>query len=104
MLEPRKVFTNKTGTGVSELFTAQWYPDVAAVLELTYGGTPTITVALEGSMDRTNWVSLATGTYTSGTPKNLEKPVTGWYLYYRLNITANTNVTVESAYIGAGGA
>jgi hypothetical protein len=102
MLSPRKVFTAKTGNGSSEVFTAQWYPDVAVVLALTYGSTPTVTVALEGSLDGTNWVSLTGATYTTGTPKNLEKPVTGWYLYYRITLTANTNVTVD-AWIGAGG-
>ena len=105
MLVPRKVFTSKTGTGVSEVFVAQWYPKVAAVLNLTYGGTPTITVLLEGSLDGVSYVTLATGTYTSGALQKLSKAVgsTEWYLYYRLNITANTNVTVVDAYIGAGG-
>jgi hypothetical protein len=102
MLVPRKVFTAKTGNGSSEVFTAQWYPNIAAILALTYGSTPTVTVALEGSLDGVSYVSLASATYTSGTPKNLEKPVTGWYLYYRLTLTANTNVTVD-AWIGAGG-
>lgn len=97
------MFAAKTGNGSSEVFTAQWYPNVTAILALTYGATPTVTVALEGSLDGTNWVSLASATYTSGAVKNLEKPVTGWYLYYRLTLSANTNVTVD-AWIGAGGA
>lgn len=104
MLVPRKVFTSKTGTGASEIFTANWYPKVAAVLNLAYGGTPTITVLLEGSLDGVSYVTLATGTFTTGALQKLEKPDIGWYLYYRLNITANTNVTVTDAYIGAGGA
>jgi hypothetical protein len=97
------VFAAKTGNGSSEVFAAQWYPNVAAVLSLTYGSTPTVTVALEGSLDNVNWVSLASATYTTGAVKNLEKPVTGWYLFYRLTLTLNTNVTVD-AWIGAGGA
>jgi len=97
------VFAAKTGNGSSKVFTAQWYPNVTAVLALTYGTTPTVTVALEGSLDNVNWVSLASATYTSGALKNLEKPVTGWYLHYRLTLTLNTDVTVD-AWIGAGGA
>ena len=97
------MFAAKTGNGSSKVFTAQWYPNVTAVLALTYGTTPTVTVALEGSLDNVNWVSLASATYTSGALKNLEKPVTGWYLHYRLTLTLNTDVTVD-AWIGAGGA
>jgi hypothetical protein len=104
VIPPRQVFTNKTGTGTSEVFTGEWCVNVSAVLSLSYGATPTITVNLEGSMDGTNWVSLTNATWTSGTPQKLEKPATGYYLFYRLNITANTNVTVTSALIGAGGA
>jgi hypothetical protein len=103
MIVPRKVFTSKTGTGASEIFVGQWYPNVSAVLNLAYGGTPTITVNLEGSLDGVSYVVLATGTFTSGQFQKLEKPAIGFYLCYRLNVTANTNVTVTDAYIGAGG-
>ena len=100
------MFDGKTGTGESEVFCAQWYPLVVAILNLAYGATPTITVKLQGSLDNVSWIELATGTFTSGAIQKLARAVgsTEWYLYYRLSITANTNVTVTDAYIGAGGA
>ena len=103
MIPPTQIFLNKTGTGTSS---AVHYPNsinVTAFLNLTYGATPTITVKLEGSMDNQNWLELATGTFTSGTPQKLVKPSNEYYQFYRLNITVNTNVTIVSAYIGGNG-
>lgn len=98
MIPPQKVFDGKTGTGASSgVHFGNVLNSVIAQLNLTYGSTPTITVGLEGSQDHTNWIELATGTFTTGTPKELT--TTKPYQHYRLNITANTNVTV-TGYIG----
>lgn len=76
---------------------------VIAKFAMTVGSTPTITIALQGLRLADNtWVELAAatktvaGTYylTSGVPKKCHR--------YRLSISANTNVTVTSAYIGVG--
>jgi len=99
MIPPTKVFENKTGTGASSGVHFPRSLNVLAQLNLTYGSTPTITIALEGSLDNQNWIELASGTFTSGTPQKLVKPANEYYQHYRLNITTNTNVTVDSAYI-----
>jgi len=104
------VFTTKTGTGEStEVQAHQLYKGqrvrlpVMAKYVMTVGGTPTITLALQGLRLADNtWIELAAatktvaGTYylTSGVPKKCHR--------YRLSISANTNVTVTSAHIGVG--
>jgi len=99
MIPPQKVFDAKTGTGASSgVHFGKVFNSVIAQLNLTYGTTPTITIALEGSQDNTNWVILHSDTFTTGTPKELT--TTKPYQHYRLNITVNTNVTV-TGYIGA---
>jgi hypothetical protein len=104
------VFSSKTGTGNStevpfrKLCVGQTMRlPVVAKFAMTIGATPTITIALQGLRLADNtWEELATatktvaGTYylTSGVPKKRH--------LYRLSISANTNVTVTSAYIGVG--
>jgi hypothetical protein len=73
--------------------------DVMALLNLTYGSTPTITVNLEGSVDGNNWIIAATGTFTTGQLQKLVKTAGESYEFYRLNVTANTNVTVTTGHI-----
>ncbi len=107
----QKMFLAKTGTGVS-LPASIPSRNVLAFCNLTYGATPTITLALEGSYDGTNWArivcqddsdttqaSALTFTYTTGSPKAFRPTGRPFYPYYRVNITANTNVTVD-AWIG----
>jgi hypothetical protein len=104
------VFSSKTGTGNSTEVQAKNLVvgrvprlPVMAKFAMTIGATPTITMNLQGLRLADNtWVTLATvtetvaGTYylTSDVPKKCHR--------YRLNISANTNVTVTSAYIGVG--
>jgi len=95
ILKPEKVFTDKTGTGDSAIFNAQWYPDVTAVI-LRTGGTAH-EVKLQGSLDATNWVDVSTAITGD------HKSVTGeWYLYWRIVIVSNDGTI--NAWIGCGGA
>lgn len=74
---------------------------VMAKLVLAYGTT--ITVNLQGSNDGgVTYTTIATGTYTSGTPKYLHAPAGRSYRRYRLNISVNTGCTVTKGYIGTG--
>jgi len=95
VIEPRKVFTDKTGTGNSEVFCAQWYPIVTAVIIRT-GGTAH-ECKLQGSLDGVNWVDVATG--ITGDHKSVANE---WYLFWRLVIVSNDGTI--NAWIGAGGA
>lgn len=94
MLEPRKVFTSKTGTGFSEVFTAQWYPKVTVQIKRTDGTAHS--AQLQGSLDKTNWVDV--GSAITGAFGNSDV----WFLWWRLNLTSNDG-TID-AWIGAGGA
>ncbi len=106
MARATKVFAAKTGTGASSAHGGGGNP--TAFLVLTYGATPTITIALQGSNDNTNWETLvchddnvtaqtkaASFVYTAGSPQAFLASNPSIYLFYRLNITANTNVTVD---------
>lgn len=110
MRKQSKVFTSKTGTGNSTevLFKdlcvgRNMHLPIMAKYTMTVGTTPTITIALQGlRLADDTWMELAAatktvaGTYylTSGVPKKCHR--------YRLSISANTNTTVTSAYIGVG--
>lgn len=103
----KEVFSNKTGTGAStEVLRSRLLgvgsQPIMAKLELSYGSTPTITVHVEGQELDETWTSLITATYTTGTPKYLHVPYQKRHNKYRLNITANTNVSVTKGYIGFG--
>lgn len=110
MLRKKQVFTNKTGTGASSEVSATYLYrggmvrlPVMAKLELTYGGTPTITIALQGyRLADATWIDLASATYTIGSPKYLTSDVPKKCNKYRLNISANVNVTVTAGNIGVG--
>lgn len=108
MRHPKTVFTNKTGTGTSDEATKRDLhlisspKPIIAKLALSYGETPTITVNLEGQQLNGEWIIITTKTFTSGTPKYIHSEGQPRCNRYRLSITANTNVTVASAYIGVG--
>ena len=104
------MFTNKTGTGLStEVQNHSLYKGasprlpVMAKFAMTIGTTPTITMILQGlrTADET-WIQLATATQTVAGTYYLHADVPKKCRRYRLNITANTNVTVISASIGIG--
>jgi len=95
LLEPRKVFTDKTGTGTSEVFTGNWYPNVTAYIKRT-GGTAH-SIQLQGSINGVDWFNVGSAiTGDSGTNG------TTWALHWRLSITSNDGTL--NAWIGAGGA
>lgn len=73
-----------------------------AKLELSYGSTPTITIHIEGVELDDSWTSLVNDAFTTGSPQYLKIPPQKRHRKYRLNITANTNVTVDHAYLGTG--
>lgn len=76
--------------------------NVSASVTTTIGATPTVTVTLDGSHDNTNWVvgtGGATATITTATVTKLVRASGECYEWYRLNFTANTNVTVTIAFI-----
>jgi len=96
----QKVFNAKTGTGVSEIASMAVCRDVIAFCRFSYGATPTITIQLEGSADGETWILTGTALVTTtGTPKIIIKGTGEVFPLYRLNITANTNVTVDEAWI-----
>jgi len=106
----KEVFSAKTGTGASTVIKRNQLMGMAsqpvmAKMTLSYGGTPTITMALQGSRDGgVTWTNIVEATYTTGTPKYLHASQGDMKRYhqFRLNISANTNVTVTKGYIGIG--
>jgi len=107
-----EVFSAKTGNGSSTVVKRNQLVKIGqqpimAKLTLSYGGTPTVTVALEGSKDGgVTWTTIVSAVYTTGSPKYLHaKDATQprpRYHQWRLTLSANTNVTVDKAYIGVG--
>lgn len=95
MLTPTKIFTDKTGTGNSSKWCAQWYPFTR--VHLTYAGGTTCTCHLEGSIDGVTWETVDAGGDNPPTLKCAE-----WWLYFRVVITVNDR-TVQ-AIAGSGGA
>jgi len=108
MRRPQEVFSGKTGTGASSEVTRKKLlkhlsRPIMAKMTLTYGTT--ITIQLQGSrIMSTSWETIAEGTFTTGSPKYLHQTDNPEKRYekYRLNISANTGVTVDKAYIGIG--
>ncbi len=73
--------------------------NVEALIKTTVGATPTVTANLQGSADETNWFNVATATIITATLTKLVKPAGEVYEFYRLDFSANTNVTIDLAYI-----
>jgi len=97
-----KVAEAKTGNFTSRTIRLP-ATNVNAVVTTTIGATPTVTVTLDGSMDNSNWVTgtgTATVIITTAVSTKLVRPAGEFYEFYRLNFTANTNVTIAFAYIG----
>ena len=88
------MFDAKTGTGVSKIFTAQWYPKLTVQIKRTDGSAHAID--LQGSLDGVNWVTVGATITTDYSSSDT------WFLYWRLNMTANDG-TID-AWIGCGGA
>jgi len=110
MITPKEVFSAETGTGAStevtrkELRILHASRPIMAKMTLTYGETPTITIQLQGKqIMKTAWETIAEETFTEGTPQYIHQ-ADGEKRFekYRLNISANTSVTVDKAYIGIG--
>jgi len=108
MIHAKEVFSEKTGTGASEEVTRKELRilhasrPIMAKMTLTYGTT--ITIQLQGSqIMKTTWETLQEKTFTTGSPKYLHNPDgEKRFEKYRLNISANTGVTVDKAYVGVG--
>jgi len=83
--------TTITGTGAEEAKGAS--PSRGIIFRLT--GTFVGTVALQGSMDGTNWDTVASA--TDETPQYVQdRPYTEW----RANCTAYTSGTIDEARMG----
>jgi len=105
----KTVFTAKTGTGASsvvprnKLMGGKAPQPVMAKMTLTYGTT--ITIALQGRDGVGGaWTNIVEATYTTGSPKYLKASggAAIRYLQFRLNISVNTGVTVDTGEIGVG--
>lgn len=102
--------SGQTGTGPSTNIADRSGQRGPVVIEITstVGATPTVTVAIEGSMDGGDWYpipyrdtpiaadSLATFAITTATLTRKFLPVDHAWRYVRLNYSANTNVTLSA--------
>lgn len=106
---PINLATAQTGNGASTdiLDRGTRTGPVGVQIVSTVGGTPTVTVALEGSMDGTTWFAVpytdpatpdtsSVATFTITTATTTRKYVRGGfpYRYLRCFMSANTNVTL----------
>jgi len=107
MRKSQEVFTDQTGDGDSPVVydrnLARGQP-VMAKLVTTVVGTPTVTVKLLGKSIVTGvWATLATATITTETTTYMHAdPALARCKEFKLNLSANTNVTVTHGYIGSG--
>ena len=103
--------TAQTGNGASTNVADRGFNMASALLKITttIGATPTVTVAIEGSADGTNWFNVAYA--DSATPETVAvanlvittattsykilRPNHPWQ-YLRLTYSANTNVTTTA--------
>ena len=102
--------TAQTGTGPSTNIADRGGQRGPAVVEITstVGATPTVTVAIEGSMDGGDWYaipyrdtpiaadSIATFAITTATLTRKFLPTDHAWRFIRLNYSANTNVTLTA--------
>jgi hypothetical protein len=110
--ENKQVVTaNTTGNFDSADITALGAEAVTASITTTVGSTPTVTAALQGSLDRSNWCTLDSATITTATTTFLRHKAHdsssgkgGVFKFYRIDFSANTNVTVTAAWLAAIGA
>lgn len=100
----------QTGTGPSTNIVDQGGALGPALLQIVsaIGATPTVTVAIEGSVDGTTWfpvaysdtpiaaASISTFTITTATTTRKFLAANQAWRYLRLNYTANTNVTLTA--------
>jgi len=101
----------QTGNGVSTNIGDRGPAIGSALVKVTttVGATPTVTIAIEGSPDGTNWYSVpyadsATPTTVSVATFVVTTATTNWKIvqanapvrFLRLNYTANTNVTITT--------
>lgn len=103
--------TAQTGTGASTNVVDRGSSVLAGFIQIvsTIGATPTVTVAIQGSVDLANWwaipwaevatpTTLSVATFaitTATTTQKILLPNHPWR-YVRLNYTANTNVTITA--------
>lgn len=110
------VEADTTGNFSSQLAILGPKTKVTAWFRMTVGATPTVTVKLQGSYDNSNWfdVVFIDSTDTAATPtKQTSKAFTtasnhvihkahgDGFPLYRLDFSANTNVTIKQAFISS---
>jgi hypothetical protein len=103
--------TTQTGNGPSTNIVNRKASTGPALLKIvsTVGATPTVTVAIEGSPDGTDWTSVAyadaatpetvsVATFVITTATNTWKIIRPWHpwQFLRLSYTLNTNVTLTA--------
>lgn len=103
--------TAQTGNGVSTNVADRGPVSSVALLKITttIGATPTVTIAIEGSPDGTNWFAVpyadsATPTTVSVATFAITTATTVWKIiqpnvpvrFIRLSYTLNTNVTITA--------
>ena len=102
--------TTGTGSGTSVGNLAAADVAVGFVVEAV-GATPTITFRLQGSVDGTNWSDVKATDAEGTSAVSHTKTSTGvvivhpqenaspmrWFPFYRVNVTANTNVTYRAS-------
>jgi hypothetical protein len=103
--------TSQTGTGASTNTLDRSGSQGAALLTITsvVGATPTVTVAIQGSADGVNWWSIPYATAVAPTTVvvaalTITTATTAHYIiqpnvpvqFVRLNLSANTNVTLTA--------
>ena len=103
--------TAQTGSGSSTNVVTRGAAQAAVLLQIvsTIGATPTVTVAIQGSADGTNWFNVPYATAAAPTTfvvtnLTITTATTAQYTikenvpvrYLRLNLSANTNVTLTA--------
>lgn len=106
----------QTGNGASTNVADRGTDRTAAILKIvsTIGATPTVTVNIEGSANGSDWINVAYATTAAPeTPVvaalTITTAVTSFYIlrpghpwrFLRLNLSANTNVTLTAELQGA---
>jgi hypothetical protein len=102
--------TGQTGTGASTHIADRGDHRGPALLKIVslIGATPTVTIAIEGSLDGADWYpvaykdtpiaadSISTFVITTATTTRKTLPANQPWRYLRLTLSANTNVTITA--------
>ena len=106
MLPVKQVITDEVeDEKASDIFNAQWYPDVTAYVKQT-GTDLALSVKLQGSLNNSDWVDIGNPITSDGILVNHDGTKRVYFPYYRLYITTNTGTEgfKLNAWMGCGGA